>query len=78
MKLYRANMFITLYSTYEACNDLPLSAAGLGGRIGKLPADTKFIVLESIGRSRNVVSGEQVGWIWAPARELASMELKES
>lgn len=78
MKLYRAYMFITLYKTYEACNDLPLIGLRNGGRIGELPPDTKFIVLESIGRSRSIVSGNQVGWIWVSDGSLASMEVTES
>ena len=76
MKRYRAHQFNVLYNSYEACND-PINHDA-GTRIGGLRADTKFIVLKSIGRSHNVVSGEQVGWIWAAADSLASMEVKES
>jgi hypothetical protein len=76
MKRYRTSMSPILYSTYEECNhDVDIKA---GLRHEFLRRATKFIVLESIGSNRNIVSGDQVGWIWLDDKKLAYMEVTES
>ena len=74
MKRYITKHHIMLFDTAETCAE-----DGFGvDAVGRLSAGTKFIVLESIGWNRSIVSGNQVGWIWVSDGMLASMEVKES
>lgn len=73
MKRYRIKAYEVVYESYEACNN-----GGRGGRCGGLQAGESFIVLSSVGRSRNIVAGNIVGWIWQRDFWLAAMERKES
>jgi hypothetical protein len=77
MKRYRTSKAAMLHGTYKECNhDVGIMA--LSGRVEFLRPATKFIVLESIGSNRNIVSGDQVGWIWLDDKKLAYMEVTES
>jgi hypothetical protein len=62
-----------LFDTATICAEAWAGAAG-----GRLSTGTKFIVLESIGWTRSIVSGDQIGWIWVSDGQLASMEVTES
>ena len=74
MKRYITKHHIMLFDTAETCAE-----AGFGvDAVGRLLAGTKFIVLESTGWNRSVISGNQVGWIWRSDGQLASMEVAES
>jgi hypothetical protein len=73
MKRYIAKYHVMLFDTATICAE-----AWAGAAVGRLSAGTKFIVLESIGWNRSVISGNQVGWIWRSDGQLASMEVKES
>jgi hypothetical protein len=74
MKRYITKYHIILFDTAAACNKAFFGV----GDVGRLSAGTKFIVLESTGWTRSVISGNQVGWIWRSDDQLASMEVKES